>query len=92
MFSGHQRIADRLGGKVYFAKPYHSWESGLNQNTNGLLRKYFPKKTPFESITPIELRTVVDKLNNRPRKSLGYSTPREVLTKLAAKRGIALRI
>lgn len=91
-FSGHQRIADELGGKVYFAKPYHSWERGLNENTNGLLRQYFPKKTSFDSITPTELRTVVDKLNNRPRKSLGYSTPREVLTKLAAKRGIALRI
>ena len=91
-FSGHQRITDELGGKVYFAKPYHSWERGLNENTNGLLRQYFPKKTSFDSITPTELSTAVDKLNNRPRKSLGYSTPREVLTKLAAKRGIALRI
>jgi len=91
-FSGHHRIEDELEGSVYFAKPYHSWERGLNENTNGLLRQYFPKKTSFDSITSAQLRTVVDKLNNRPRKSLGYRTPREVFIKLAAKRGIALRI
>lgn len=91
-FSGHHRITDELGGNVYFAKPYHSWERGLNENTNGLLRQYFPKKTSFDSITPAQLRTVVDKLNNRPRKSLGYKTPREVFEMLAAKKGIALRI
>ena len=91
-FSGHHRIEDELEGSVYFAKPYHSWERGLNENTNGLLRQYFPKKTSFDSITSAQLRTVVNKLNNRPRKSLGYRTPREVFIKLAAKRGIALRI
>ena len=91
-FSGHHHITDKLGGDVYFAKPYHSWERGLNENTNGLLRQYFPKKTSFDNITENQLQAVVEKLNNRPRKSLGYSTPREVLLTLAERKGIALRI
>ena len=80
-FSGHQRIADELGGKVYFAKPYHSWERGLNENTNGLLRQFFPKKTFFKNITQDKLSRITKLINHRPRKRLGYLTPHEVFIK-----------
>lgn len=76
-FAKHRELARRLGGKVYFAHPYHSWERGLNENTNGLLRQYLPKSRSFADLTEKELARIVDKLNNRPRKSLGYLTPRE---------------
>jgi IS30 family transposase len=62
---------------VYFAYPYHSWERGTNENTNGLLRQYFPKKYDFNLITEKDLQYVVRKLNNRPRKRLKFSTPRK---------------
>lgn len=76
-FAMHKDLGNRLGGKVYFAHPYHSWERGLNENTNGLLRQYLPKKRSFADLTEKELAKIVTKLNNRPRKSLGYLTPRE---------------
>jgi transposase, IS30 family len=76
-FAMHKELAKRLGGKVYFAHPYHSWERGLNENTNGLLRQYLPKSRSFADLTEKELAKIVAKLNNRPRKSLGYRTPRE---------------
>lgn len=76
-FAFHKDLAKRLGGKVYFAHPYHSWERGLNENTNGLLRQYFPKKMSLANLTEKELAKIVTKLNNRPRKSLGYRTPQE---------------
>ena len=66
-------------GDVYFAKPYHSWERGLNENTNGLLRQYFPKGMNFSKITAYQLKKVESELNDRPRKTLGYRTPREVM-------------
>lgn len=91
-FSLHEIMAAKLDAKIYFAKPYHSWERGLNENTNGLVRQYFPKKTPFDNITHHELQRVVKKLNNRPRKCLGYKTPFEVFSKSCEHRGIALRI
>ena len=91
-FSGHQRLTQKLGAAIYFARPYHSWERGLNENTNGLVRQYFPKKTIFDNIGEHEFQHVANKLNSRPRKCLGYRTPTEVLSKLAGKKGIALRI
>jgi IS30 family transposase len=63
---------------IYFAYPYHSWERGTNENTNGLLRQFFPKKTAFKYITQKELDKVVNMINNRPRKRLNYLTPAEV--------------
>ncbi len=63
---------------VYFAYPYHSWERGTNENTNGLLRQYFPKKYDFNLITEEELKHVVKKINNRPRKRLGFKTPKKI--------------
>lgn len=74
--------------KVYFANPYHSWERGTNENTNGLLRFYFPKKSSFEHITQEDVDKAVHLLNNRPRKRLSYRTPHEVLKRSG---GIALR-
>jgi IS30 family transposase len=81
-FAEHLRLAKETGAKVYFAHPYHSWERGLNEHTNGLLRQYLPKKMSLENLTEKILAKIIDKINNRPRKSLGYRTPREVFFKL----------
>jgi IS30 family transposase len=78
-FSEHEAIAAALGVSVYFARPYHSWERGLNENTNGLIRQYFPKKMPLKDLSVEWVKMVQDLLNNRPRKTLGYLTPHEVL-------------
>ena len=77
-FADHQRISKQLTAKIYFAHPYHSWERGLNENTNGLIRQYFPKNTNFKTITVESVQNVMDQLNNRPRKTLDYATPNEV--------------
>jgi IS30 family transposase len=76
-FAGHEKIAQELDINFYFAKPYHSWERGANENTNGLIRQYFPKGTLFENITDQQVEYVQNKLNNRPRKKLGYLSPNE---------------
>jgi len=77
-FAHYQTVADTLAVNVYFAHPYHSWERGLNEHTNGLIRQYFPKGSSLEDITLEEIRAVQDKLNHRPRKILGFKTPYEV--------------
>jgi transposase, IS30 family len=77
-FSGHQKLAEVLGLSCFFANPYHSWERGLNEHTNGLLRQFFPKGTNFKIVKPDALKQVVDLINHRPRKSLDYRTPYEV--------------
>ena len=74
-FSSHEKIAKDLGIFIYFAKPYHSWERGANENTNGLIRQYFPKGTDFGGITHEQVLQVQNILNSRPRKRLGYMTP-----------------
>ncbi len=91
-FSQHHRISTALGADVYFAKPYQSWQRGLNENTNGLVRQYFPKRIPFDSITDDELQRVENKMNHRPRKCLNYRTPFEVFNKLYVKQCVALRV
>jgi transposase, IS30 family len=68
--------------KSYFAKPYHSWGRGQNENANGLLRQYFPKNMPLDKVNVPEVEIAVDKLNNRPRKCLKFKTPYEVFQKL----------
>jgi transposase, IS30 family len=78
-FCGHQKLADALGLSCFFANPYHSWERGLNEHTNGLLRQFFPKGTNFKLVKPEALKRAVDLINHRPRKSLDYRTPYEVL-------------
>ena len=75
----HKIIAKALNADFYFAHPYASWERGLNENTNGLIRQYFPKSRDFTTITQKQINQVMDKLNNRPRKCLGIKTPNQVL-------------
>ena len=77
-FSGHEKIAKLLNIGIYFAHPYSSWERGLNENTNGLIRQYIKKGSSFEGITKERINFIEDRLNNRPRKILGYWTPNEV--------------
>lgn len=81
-FSSHEKIVEELGGSFYFAKPYHSWERGLNEHTNGLVRQYFPKGTEFTILTHKEVAEVERRLNNRPRKILNFKTPAEVFSLL----------
>jgi IS30 family transposase len=82
--AGHQEITKCLGIAVYFAHPYHSWERGTNENTNGLIRHYFPKGTDFATIPDERIKAVEEKLNTRPRKRLGYKTPQEVFNNCVA--------
>ena len=77
-FADHQKIAKYLNADFFFAHPYSSWERGLNENTNGLIRQYFPKKSSLKNITRDRLKQVMSNINNRPRKTLGYRTPKEV--------------
>ena len=86
-FCQHEQITAALQAPIYFAHPYASWERGLNENTNGLVRQYFPKKHDFTRITDAQVKRVVQLLNNRPRKTLGYRTPNEVFFK---QRSVAL--
>jgi transposase, IS30 family len=87
-FAHHARISEGLGADFYFARPHASWERGVNENTNGLLRQYFPKRADFAAITEAEVERVVRRLNERPRKTLGYRTPNEVFYK---RRPVALQ-
>lgn len=84
--AGHQAIAKALSTDVFFAHPYHSWERGTNENTNGLIRWYLPKKTDFATIPEERIRDIEHRLNTRPRKRLGWRTPLEVFTQ-----GVALK-
>lgn len=77
-FSQHEEIAKALKTTIYFAKPYHSWERGTNENTNGLIRQFLPKSATLDKVTDDEIKAIEDNLNNRPRKVLGYQTPLEV--------------
>ena len=77
-FSDHERMERFSGIDIYFAYPYHSWERGTNENTNGLLRQFFPKKMKFGILRQKDVDRVVALINHRPRKRLGYLTPHEV--------------
>ena len=77
-FAGHEAISQALEAPVYLANPYCSWECGLNENTNGLIRQYFPKGSSFEGITDEQGEKVMNRLNHRPRKGLDYRTPHSV--------------
>ena len=78
-FGEHQTLARHLGGRVYFAHPYHAWERGLVEQINGLLREFFPQGRELTGVHPRELQRVCRLLNRRPRKTLGYRTPEEML-------------
>jgi transposase, IS30 family len=77
-FTQFKEIQNKTGLAIYFVDPYAAWQRGTNENTNGLLRYYFPKGTDFRKISSKSIALVVDKLNNRPRKCLNYQTPHEV--------------
>jgi IS30 family transposase len=80
-FMNHRQITRRTGVQVYFALPYRSWQRGTNENTNGLLRQFFPKRTDFKRISHQAVARAETLHNERPRKRLGYQTPAEVFAK-----------
>ena len=75
--ANHKWLANQTGINIYFAHPYSSWERGTNENTNGLIRRFFPKGTDFNKITLRQLKDAQNNLNDRPRKVLGFKTPNE---------------
>lgn len=77
-FARHWKIGEKLGIATFFAEPYSSWQRGTNENTNGLVRQYFPKGTDFGRVSEAVVAEVEQKLNNRPREVLGFATPQEV--------------
>lgn len=77
-FAAHEEIAKGLKADIYFAHPYCSWERGINENTNGLIRQYFPKGTDFAEVTEDEIMFVMNRLNNRPRATRGGRSPNEL--------------
>lgn len=83
-FAYHEKISEALAADIYFAHPYSSWERGLNENTNGLLRQYFPKSTDFKKVTQVEVRRAVKRLNSRPRKCLDFKTPDDLMAEYRA--------
>lgn len=89
-FSHHGTMASVLGVDTYFADPYSSYQRGTNENTNGLIRRFLRKGTSFANLTQRQVDYIVDKLNNRPRKCLGYRTPNEVFMQHRKKALIAL--
>lgn len=80
-FADHEMIEKKTGIDIYFAYPYHSWERGTNENTNGLLRQFFPKKSAFAMVTQEQVNAACGLINNRPRKRHGYLTPNEVFAR-----------
>lgn len=82
-FANHQDVSMKLGADFFFAQPYHSWERGLNEHTNGLVRQYFPKSSSFDDITQDQVKEVEILLNSRPRKVLNFLTPIEAFEALS---------
>ncbi len=80
-FAYHEKISEELDTDFFFARPYASWERGLNENTNGLVRQYLEKGSSFSSVTDLDLSHIAGKLNSRPRKDLGYRCPDELFLK-----------
>ena len=78
-FAAHEIIARELNTKVYFAHPYCSWEKGAIENMNGLIRQYIPKKTDFRGISRLYVKSIIEKLNNRPRKKNGFCKPKDMI-------------
>lgn len=81
-FSHHEQVSSSLGCAIYFARPYHSWERGANENVNGLVRQYFPKGTNFDTVGDEQIKAVEQAINSRPRKRLGYKAPIEFIDQL----------
>jgi len=81
-FADHERVSEETDVAFFFARPYHSWERGANENTNGLVRQYIPKGSDFTNITEEFLEEVEKKLNERPRKRHGFLSPDAVFSKM----------
>lgn len=90
-FTDHEGMACDLDARIYFAHPYASWERGLNENTNGLIRQFFPKRRDLTTVTDAEVQEVMNNLNHRPRKSLGFRTPHEVFFNTRTSLTVALQ-
>jgi IS30 family transposase len=88
-FAEHEALASVTSMRIFFAKPYCAWQRGTNENTNGLVRQYLPKGTDLTASSHREVAAIQSSLNDRPRKRLGYLTPREVLIKNATRHGVA---
>lgn len=86
-FAEHEVLAQRLGLAVFFAHPYASWERGTSEQTNGLLRQYYPKGTDFADVSHYDLAQTVKRINDRPRKSLNYQTTSEVFLGVSPPQG-----
>ncbi len=82
-FADHQSITKKLGTKFYFANPYHSWERGLNEYTNKLIRQYIPKRTAFDNFTDLQITQIQHKINRRPREKLNFKNPKQIFYQLA---------
>lgn len=91
-FARHRIFGAALDAETFFAKPYHAWERGLNEHTNGLVRQYFPKSTDFTTVSDDEVRKVEELINNRPRAVLGFKTPLEVFSNPRLLQPVALAI
>ena len=77
-FAYHEEIARELTAEGFFAHPYHSWERGLNENTNGLIRQYIPKGKDIDDLSDEDVAKIINKINKRPRKCLGFKTPHQL--------------
>ena len=80
-FAAHAKISEAIGVRVYFTDPYSSWQKGAIENANGLIRQYIPKGMPFKNVSDSQIRQIQDKINNRPRKKLHFSSPDELFSK-----------
>ena len=90
-FALHRRLERALSTRIFFAEPYKPWQRGSNENTNGLIRQYLPKGCRLDNLTPQEITKIEKRLNNRPRKCLGYLTPHEVFNNTRTSLTVALR-
>jgi len=88
-FSYHEQVAKALNIKFYFCDPYSSWQRGLNEHTNGLIREYIPKKSKFDTVNKTQIVTIQNRLNNRPRKILKFYTPNEIFFKEFLRKKVA---
>ena len=84
----HELFTKDTKVQVYFADPHSPWQRGTNENTNGLIRDYFPKGTDFSQVSVAQLKRVQKELNDRPRKTLGWQSPKETFTNLLQKRAL----
>jgi IS30 family transposase len=91
-FAEHERLSEATGLAVYFAQPYAAWQRGTNENTNGLVRQYVPKGTDLKATSHRAVAAIESSLNDRPRKRLGYRTPREVINQYSRRRHVAFDI